>query len=230
MTAALATRDQKRLEMIRPLFAADLAVAVTDPLGRNPEPLPPESACLSPRAIDKRRREFAAGRHAAHQAMQMLDHPVAPVLLAKDRSPIWPDGLIGGLTHTRSCAVAVLGRHGAIRAVGVDAEEDTPLKDALLAEICSDRERAWLATQTDPLRLAKLIFSAKEAAYKCQYRLSETLFGFDRFETEWDLPRGRFRACFTADTAPFEKGDVLRGRFAIGHGLIVTGTELRAPS
>lgn len=221
-------RNQTRLDMVRPLFSAALSVAVTDPAAPNPAPMTEEAACLSPRALDKRRREFAAGRHAVRQAMALAGLPAAPVLVGEDRAPVWPEGTVGGITHTASCAIAAVGRKGVVQSVGVDVEEDTPLKEKLLGEICLPGEIAWLNTQTDSLRLAKLIFSAKEAAYKAQYPFSRTVFGFSGMETEWDLPSGRFTARFTRDIAPFLAGHALNGRFGMGSGILVTAVELGA--
>ena len=87
-----------------------------------------------------------------------------------------------------------------------------------------------LNAQPDPLRLAKLIFSAKEAAYKAQYPFSRTVFGFSGMETEWDLQAGRFTARLTRDIAPFPTGHQIDGRFAMGSGLLITAVEMGALS
>ncbi|WP_406648518.1 4'-phosphopantetheinyl transferase superfamily protein [Aliisedimentitalea scapharcae] len=221
-------RTKARLDLVRPLFSASLGVAVTDPQAQAPAPMAEEIAGLSPRAIDKRRREFAAGRHAVRIAMAQIGVPAAPVRVGSDRAPIWPDGIVGGLTHTTTCAIAVVGRRAPVHSIGVDVEEDTPLKEKLLSEICLPREQVWLASQADPLRLAKLIFSAKEAAYKAQYPYSRTVFGFSGMETEWDLAQGRFTARLQRDVAPFATGHRINGRFAMGQGILVTGVEMEA--
>lgn len=114
-----------------------------------------------------------------------------------------------------------------VQGLGIDVEEDTPLKDDLRPAICSERERRWLDQQDHPGQMAKVIFSAKEAAYKAQYALSRAFYGFDGMELEFDLPAQAFEAIFTADRAPFAKGDAVTGRFVIGAGLIVTTAEIR---
>ncbi|WP_323782897.1 4'-phosphopantetheinyl transferase family protein [Leisingera sp.] len=217
----------ERLNLMRPLFAADVAVAGADPLDALPVPFAQEAAGLSPNAVAKRRNEFAAGRSAAHQAMQQLGLPPVPVPVGRDRAPVWPAGLVGSLTHTKSCAMAVLARTGDVQALGIDIEEDTPLKDALLPAICSEREQAWLRRQDNPGQMAKVIFSAKEAAYKCQYTLSRAFYGFDGMELEFDLAAGAYQAVFTAGRPPFARGEAVGGRFAVGAGLIITTAEIR---
>lgn len=117
-------------------------------------------------------------------------------------------------------AVAALSE--SVMGLGLDVETVTPLDDRLIRTICTERERQWLQQQDAPGLLAKLIFSAKEAAYKCQYPLSRRLFGFDGMELELDLAAARFNAVFTADQSPFQRGFTLPGRWATGTGIVVT--------
>ncbi|TLP67333.1 4'-phosphopantetheinyl transferase superfamily protein [Parasedimentitalea maritima] len=227
MITELTAQDTQRHALARVLFEEDVALAVYNPLANPPRPFSAELACLSPNAVEKRQREFAAGRAAAHAAMGDLGYPAQPVLVGDKRAPIWPKGLTGSITHTRSCAMAVLARSDNLRGLGIDVEEDTPLKNDLLPAICSEREQAWLKSQSNPGQLAKVIFSAKEAAYKCQYTLSQRFFGFDGMELELDLAQGRFQARLTAEQPPFARGATFDGQFAVGAGVIVTAAELR---
>lgn len=227
MTTGLTTQNSERLALVRPLFGADVALAVCNPLTTPPAAFATEQACLSPNAVAKRHREFAAGRAAAHTAMEDLGWAAQPILVGKKRAPVWPAGLTGSITHTHSCAMAAVALCGDVQALGIDVEEDTPLADTLLPAICSEREQAWLRQQCNPGQLAKVIFSAKEAAYKCQYTLSQRFFGFDGMELELDLTQGQYQARLTAEQPPFAQGATFDGRFAIGAGVIVTTAELR---
>jgi 4'-phosphopantetheinyl transferase EntD len=217
-----------RLALARPLLGAGVALAIANPQGHPPMPYTEESASLSPRAVARRRNEFAAGRSAARDAVAQLGLKPGPILAGHDRAPIWPDGLVGSITHSRDCAMAAVARRDDAKGIGIDVEESTPLEDKLFNIICSESERAWLQTQAEPALMAKLIFSAKEAAYKCQYPLSKRLFGFEGMELEIDLKGRAFQARFTEDQPPFGRGAAIPGRFAIGAGLIVTAAELRA--
>ncbi|OIQ33411.1 MAG: phosphopantetheinyl transferase [Roseobacter sp. MedPE-SWchi] len=227
MTAEIAPLNLERLALVRPLLADDIALAVENPLGQLPQPFAEESACLSPNAVEKRQREFAAGRAAAHQAMQMLGQQPRAIVVAENRAPVWPDHLVGSITHTRSCAMAVVAPKREVLGLGIDVEEDKPLADDLWPAICSAQEQDWLRQQDNPGQLAKLMFSAKEAAYKCQFTLSERYYGFDGMELTIDLENRRFAARFCADQPPFNCGDQICGRFAIGAGVIATIAELR---
>ncbi|WP_083097701.1 4'-phosphopantetheinyl transferase family protein [Pseudophaeobacter leonis] len=224
--------ETERYSLVRPLFANDIALALSNPLGQPAVPFAEEAACLSPNAVAKRRQEFAAGRDAAHQAMALLGAPVQAIPVAENRAPIWPAGLVGSISHTRSCAMAVVAHAGNmaagdIRGLGLDVEEDKPLADELWPAICSVSEQDWLRQQAKPGQMAKLVFSAKEAAYKCQFTLSARYYGFDGMELNIDVENQRFTARYCADQPPFSCGDCISGRFAIGAGLMVTTDELR---
>lgn len=221
--APVQIRDSAGYALVRPLLDPDIAVAVTDPRAAHYQPLAQESGAMA-RMSPVRRRAFAAGRVAAHEAMTQLDHPVRPVLMMPDRAPLWPEGLTGSISHSQSCCIAALGKTTRFRSLGVDVEEDTDLESDLVPTICTQAEMAWLSAQPRNRAglLGKLIFSAKECAYKCQYPLSKTLFGFDMFNVTPDLDIGRFEATFLQDVPQFSAGTRLRGRFAIGQGLIVT--------
>ena len=161
-----------------------------------------------------RQREFAAGRICAASAMRDLGSMSYPVDVAQDRSPIWPAGLLGSISHTSELAAAVVARSSPqVRAVGLDLEQAVALEDDLIDEICIPREREWLATQPKQRRglLAKAVFCAKEAAYKCQYSLTGEMFGFETFETALFLDRGSFSAKFLKKTGCFARGDRLDG-------------------
>lgn len=228
MTAQSSTHEMERLALARPLFADDIALALVNPLADPPAPFATESACLSPSAVEKRRREFAAGRAAAHQAMELLGLDPVAIPVAQNRAPVWPNHLVGSITHTRSCAMAAVARKGDIQGLGIDVEEDKPLADDLWPAICSAQEQAWLRQQSNPGQLAKLVFCAKEAAYKCQFTVSERYYGFDGMELTIDLEARRYSAQFCTDQPPFNCGDQISGRFAIGAGLIVATAELRS--
>jgi len=222
------TRNALGYALARPLFVAEIAIGATDPRAAHNRPLPQESAVMVHMA-PVRQRAYAAGRVAAHSAMAALGQSARPVLTAPDRAPVWPDGLAGSISHSKTCCVAALGPSSQFRALGVDVEEATALDSDLLPVVCTSAELGWLAAQpkSEAEILAKMIFSAKECAYKCQYALTRALFGFETFEVTPDLDTGQFEATFRRDVLPFSAGTCLHGRFVIANGLIVTAMALR---
>jgi len=199
-----------------------------DPRAANDPLFPGEEAAVAG-AMEKRRREYIAGRACARQAMVALGEHPAPVLQCADRAPIWPEGLVGSITHTGTwCAAAVARAADGVRALGLDIEPAEPIQSDLLRFICLPEERDYLDGQPAAQRglLGKVIFSAKECAYKCQYALSRTPLDFDAMRIYLDPPGGGFVAVFQRDAGPFSSGHELRGRLLIEQGYVATAIAL----
>lgn len=157
----------------------------------------PEEAQHLGKAIAKRVGEFAAGRICARQALEQLGISGFPLPVREDRRPQWPQGIVGSITHTQGYYAAVAARCGDYRAIGVDAELVGRVGRHLWPKICTDAEVAWLESLSEPeqTRTGALIFSAKEAFYKCQYGLTESWVGFQDVALDplaSDLQSGRF--------------------------------------
>ncbi|WP_417597717.1 4'-phosphopantetheinyl transferase family protein [Pararhodobacter oceanensis] len=168
-------------------------------------------------AVPARQREFAAGRIAARQAMGRD----LPVVMAEDRAPVWPAGVTGSVTHAGGWALAVAG--AADKLIGTDLEVDAALPAEVWETVLTNSERAALRDMPDAGRWARVIFSAKECAYKAQYPRTKQVFGFEVFEIALEPVAGEFTAVFQRDIAPFAAGDCLRGRYSIGGGFVLTG-------
>lgn len=224
-------QDAPGYDVIRPLFDESVAVAVTDPRASHHRVLPQEHASFS-RIAAGQQRSFAAGRVAAHRAMARLGTSVRPVPVGANRAPIWPDGLVGSLASSHTCCVAALAHDSANQALGISVSEDTPLAPDWIALVCTLAERAWLSTCPPDKRgtYARLILQAKECAFDCQDGLPASMFDTDMFEVTPDLDTGQFEATFTTDSAPFQAGERLSGRFTMGNGLIVAAMSLRTKS
>jgi 4'-phosphopantetheinyl transferase EntD len=201
----------------RAILPQGVAVAAADPGVLYPL-LPGETL---PGAVPARLREFSAGRHAARLSLTNLGHPVQPIPQGDDRAPVWPQGIAGTITHSRHACLAAVSKGAGI---GLDLEEDDPLPDDLWQSILLPKEQAWALLQPDSGHAAKVIFSAKEAAYKAQYPVSLALFGFDTLLVR--VTDGRFSATFQRSVGPFEKGFVLGGRIARSEGHILTAAVL----
>jgi 4'-phosphopantetheinyl transferase EntD len=103
------------------------------------------------------------------------------VLAGEKREPLWPEGIIGSITHTTGFAAAVVARRSEVEAVGIDCEIIASVDEELWERICTSTERARLAElpQAQAQRQAALIFAAKEAFYKCQFPVSREWVGFE---------------------------------------------------
>ncbi len=195
------------IAVARQLLPATVAVAAADPTQATEQLWPDEAL---PNAIPRRLMEFAAGRSAARQAFSQLGHPAASIPQGPDRAPMWPMGLTGSITHSPTLCLAAVTH--APQLIGIDLEPATALSPDLWDVVLRPAERATLQGRQNAPLLAKLMFCAKEAAYKAQYPRSKTLFGFDAIEIT--LAENTFAARFTLSVPAFDQGCVLHGRFA----------------
>ncbi|MEM1159333.1 MAG: 4'-phosphopantetheinyl transferase superfamily protein [Pseudomonadota bacterium] len=201
------------------MIGQEIGVGVADPAALAP-PLPPEEDRATRRMVDKRRREFAAGRAAARAAMAELGLPPAAIPMGDDRAPCWPVGCLGSISHSAGAAVAIVTRQGGVRSLGLDIEADTDLDPRLWPEILTPSEADWIAQRPAPERgrLAKQVFSAKEAVYKAQYPLTGARFGFDAVSLRLD-GAGGFLARMPPAATPLPK--VAEGQLHVLQDLVV---------
>jgi enterobactin synthetase component D / holo-[acyl-carrier protein] synthase len=145
-------------------------------------------------AVDKRRAEFGTARVCARLALSKLGIPPCSLVPRADRSPQWPPGVVGSISHTeKRCGVAVT-TSPRIVSLGLDLEIDAPLESDLQALICTSAERRWLDQYgwAERGQAAIILFCAKEAFYKCQYPLTEQFLEFTDVELSIDLQSGSF--------------------------------------
>ena len=217
--------------MVKDLFPDDV-LTVDTASGAAPETgglrLHPEEAALIARAGPKRKREFTMGRLCARRALAGLGIEDHPLLVGPDRMPLWPDGIIGSLSHCGDfCAVAVARREEII-GLGLDVEKAGPLDEKTTARICGGEERARagsLARRT-PENWSKLIFSAKESVYKCYYPLTGNKLWFQDVEITADPDRGTFVARLRPGAKHLRGLETLRGRFSYDETHVYTGVTL----
>jgi 4'-phosphopantetheinyl transferase EntD len=196
----------------------------------HPPPLFPEEEAWITRAIPKRRREFATGRWCARQALARLGLPDVPLPPAPDRAPRWPAGIVGSITHSDTLCIVAVARQDHVHALGVDTEPWAPLDAELWPLVCTPTELGWLMRQPPRLRgyLARALFSAKEATYKCQYPLTGAMLDFLDLEVALDLPGGRFSTMLRRAVGPcLSAGSTLHGALCFQAGHVLTGLALR---
>lgn len=150
-------------------------VATAEMVGAgDPALLPAAERQMLKGATPGRAAEFAAGRLCARRAAARFGFADAPLGAQADRRPLWPDALTGSITHTAGFAAAAVGERRRFRAIGIDAERVGAVPRALWLRLFRPAETAWLdglpASAQD--RVGTLMFSAKEAFYKCQYEVT----------------------------------------------------------
>jgi 4'-phosphopantetheinyl transferase EntD len=201
------------------LAAADARRALPYPVGvgirrgadANPPPLyPAEETHLGPHAAQRRRFFFALGRAAARDALAELG--VAPVAIGRGPAgePVWPDGIVGAISHTGDLAVAIVGWRSDYAGLGVDLEQLSPGLSARAARlVCTPAEMAWVGEAGGTSR-GTMLFSAKEAVFKALFPIERIWLGFGDAELEWQAERCAFDArLLKAASTRYPSGSVL---------------------
>ena len=101
------------------LFPSGVAFAIA-PLGDAGDDLHPEERSAVADAIESRRREFAAGRALARRQLARLGVDPGPIPARADRTPIWPEGVVGSISHCADLCAVVVARADAFRSLGLD--------------------------------------------------------------------------------------------------------------
>jgi 4'-phosphopantetheinyl transferase EntD len=198
----------------------------------DPELLLPAEAAHMGRAVPKRAQEFAAGRLCARRALAEFGILDFPVRVADDRQPIWPEFMAGSITHTQGYGAAVVAERRTVAALGLDSEVIGDVTANLWPSICMPSETAWIESlpATERAAAVTLVFSAKEAFYKCQYALVRERLNFHDVRVEvaaWGAPSGGYRIHPIRPIA-LRRRTVLpvEGRFLFHDELVSTGLAL----
>jgi 4'-phosphopantetheinyl transferase EntD len=172
--------------------------------GKVDEQLFPEERAHLTRAAEQRRCEFGTARVLARTVLSGMGVAAQSLVPNPDRSPRWPADVVGSITHSHGyCAVAAA-HADVVAGIGLDLERAVALRDGMELKIATEQERQWLGdcdTQRRPW-LAALLFSAKEAFYKCQHPLTRTWLDFQDVELSIDLRTESFCISRFSDAVP----------------------------
>lgn len=230
MTRLLDQQTPQGAALVKPLTPPAVAVhegGLDQIAGR----LWPEESALCAQAVEKRRREFGAGRTLARRALAELGGPDLAILTRPgSRAPAWPAGFIGSISHTSDYAVAAVARLGDLAGIGVDVEDWRRLGQHLEPRILTAREldRELAGLEADARRVVvAILFSAKEAFYKLQHPLTSASLGFCDVEVEIDAGGAFQLVCLKAE-GPFASGRSFEGRYAVAGERVATAIWLDA--
>jgi 4'-phosphopantetheinyl transferase EntD len=186
--------------------------------------LTPDEAARVARAVPKRRHEYATGRRLARELLAKFGRHGHSLLADDARMALWPDGIVGSISHSTGICVVAVAERGEIASLGVDVEDAAAVRQELWPQVLDADEARWLRSDgaNDPLALAAVFFSAKEAVYKAQFPLTRARLGFHDVHVELD-PRARaFRAHVPGFARPLE------GSFAFASPWVLTGIVVSA--
>ena len=191
------------------------------PIFADADLLLPEERAHVEKAVEKRVREFATGRVLARRALARLGRTPTAIPVGPDRAPVWPDDVLGTITHTRSLCAVACSTPERVRSLGLDVERVRDMKPGLAERILRPEE---LESRGDRPTLA--YFCAKEAVYKCQHPLSGQFLEFQDVSIEFDPDLSSFEATIHVceDDRPWKR---ISGRFAMTSEHAIAATLLR---
>lgn len=181
-------------------------------------------------ATKNRKIEFFAGRVCAETAFERLSGKKIRIASSPDRSPVWPSGFVGSISHCEGFATAVVAAKSAVNGIGVDAEIlISPSQVSLLSDMFILPEELNLI-QSDHWsnsKFATLIFSAKESIFKCFYPHIKSYFDFkDAVISNIDEDKNTFTFNFLKDlNLTFCKGFQSSGKFFFHDNFVHTLVE-----
>lgn len=214
------------------LFAPGVVAAeVNDAVGL--ELLDPAEAALCARFAPKRIADFAAGRLCARKALEELGIADFALVINADRTPRWPAQIVGSISHTTGYGCAVAAHQRDVLSIGIDAERVGRVSSDIFRLVFAPRETTFLASldDIDRTRAATLIFSAKEAFYKCQFPITRRWLDFHDAWIDLAAPlgdSGTFSIERTEQTPDLGRDlDLpLTGRFRIDGEIAITAVAI----
>ncbi len=141
-------------------------------------PLHPLEQALIERAVEKRRREFSAGRTCARRALQKLGKSIDYLLVGEQRQPLWPTDVVGTITHCQGFCGAAVAEKTQVLSIGFDAEQNAGLSAELHRMILRPEEFHSLKLLPPTLPWDRLTFSAKECIHKVYFPLNSYTLDF----------------------------------------------------
>jgi 4'-phosphopantetheinyl transferase EntD len=192
---------------------------------------PAEADCVG-HAIPKRAADFAAGRLCARLALAEFGVVGFPLLVAGDRQPMWPSSLVGSITHTVGLCAAVVADRSTTAAIGIDCEVVQRVSADISSEVCGAAETIWIRSLPAEERAAglALLFTAKEAFYKCQYPMTTEWLDFHDVRItplNWGLPRSSFEVHSTRPIALDPRiSHPLIGHYLFHGGFVTAGLSV----
>ncbi len=196
-------------------------------------PLFPEEEVLVAKAVEKRRAEFATARRCAREALAGLGYAPGALLSGPKREPLWPQGVVGSITHCLGYRAAAVARDTDLVSIGIDAEPHEPLPAGVLEAIAlpQEQERLRRLSLDEPqICWDRLLFCAKEAVYKAWFPLTHRWLDFH--EADIVIGSGFFSATLLVPGPSY--GDTMltgfTGQYTGGKGLLIAAITVPAPA
>jgi enterobactin synthetase component D len=177
-----------------------------------------------------RQKEFLLGRVCASKAFELyFGSELLNLPTRADRSPAWPDEVIGSISHNQKFVGAAVSSGQKLLGIGIDFEVIGRAKLELNRYI-RNKEDIDSHPSLNPNELLTIIFSAKESLYKALYPKVNCFFGFEAAALkDIDVLNGTFQIELIKDISPIygpKSRFHFEGRFKIVEGSCLTVLEI----
>jgi enterobactin synthetase component D len=213
-------RNREYESHIKRLFPPDVRVCLSTALSSRARLLTEELPGTE-KMVEQRLLEFTHGRDCARVVLNMCGLGDVAVPRGNSREPIWPRGIVGSISHTGSLAAAVAARTDDLAGIGLDIESADPLSEDIVEMVCRQDEDVG----SDGGH-AKLLFSIKEAIYKCIYPTVGTYVDFKEVKVSLNKNSCIFTANTDAARQDLTVIERVQGAYCTVGGLVFSGAWL----
>lgn len=158
-----------------------------------------------------REQEHILGRYCAKEALKALNINCNRIESNVHGSPIWPEGSVGSISHSKGLCLSAVGKTEDYQAIGIDVERFNRMKERSIERIVHDKEKAQIGND---LKKATLLFSIKEAFYKAQFPLYQCPLNFKDLALKFDFASQKAQLIWLAAKSPIPKSEYLEWTMA----------------
>jgi 4'-phosphopantetheinyl transferase EntD len=176
------------------------------------ERLLPSSVVCVERRGEPRSKNFEVGRTCVREALQRLGSRTVDVPSGSSGEPLWPEGVVGSVTHTEGYCAAAVAWARDVGKLGIDAEVHRALSEGALDIVANPDELKMIRALPAGIHWDAVLFSAKESIYKAWFPSGGPL--------GWE----QVSVVFYPNTASFTTSEPigLTGRFLVTDSLVLT--------
>lgn len=178
-------------------------------------------------AVTRRKSEFLAGRYLAMLALASIGKPHYHIPIGENRAPVWPDNIVGSISHSQNIAQCILSRDQYYQYLGLDIEHwisETDTSD-ISDSIVTNASEYLLVMRALPFNKAiTLIFSAKESLFKAIYKEVGHYFEFSAAKVSaFDLTENSLTLTLTENlSTTMHSGKQFQCRYEIAQDSVTT--------
>lgn len=142
---------------------------------------------------EKRIKDFSSGRFCAREVLGRLGNVNSEILIGPGKEPLWPDGFVGSISHSKNIVGAVVSKSSQLVSIGLDIEKMGRVKKGMWNILFTQNEQKFLNTLSNDEEVfyTTLYFSMKESFYKLQFPLTQKYLGFT--DVELIQKNGKFK-------------------------------------